>query len=377
MGMEHVGAGQLRRLLAAVMAVSSDLSLPMVLERIAESARELVNARYCALGVLDPTRTYLSEFITVGIDDDTRAAIGELPKGHGILGLLIIEPKPIRLPDLSAHADSFGFPAHHPPMTSFLGVPLFVRGEVFGNLYLTDKLDGDPFTDIDEELSMALASAAAVAIENARLHERTRELTLLEDRERIARDLHDTVIQRLFATGLALQGAQRLASEPEVQERVQKAVDDLDLTVRQVRSAIFELDTRRLPGRSLRREILDVAAEAARALGFEPAVRFDGPIDAAVPDDVAEHLLIALREMLSNVARHAQARHAVVDVTVGDELDLVVTDDGKGGAVGPTAVGHGVRNLVQRAEALGGEFTLGPGEDAVGTRARWQVPLTL
>src|SRR5206468_8953343 len=142
------------------------------------SARELVDARYCALGVLDPTKTYLSEFITVGLTDDQRAAIGELPKGHGILGLLILEPTSIRLPDLTEHPDSYGFPPHHPPMRSFLGVPILVRNEVFGHLYLTDKTSAEVFSDVDEELTVALSGAAGVAIENARLHARVRELDL-------------------------------------------------------------------------------------------------------------------------------------------------------------------------------------------------------
>jgi signal transduction histidine kinase len=355
--------------------VAADLSLPVVLRRIAESARELVDAEYCALGVLDPTHTYLSEFITVGIDDEGRAEIGELPKGHGILGLLILDPQPLRLPALSEHPDSFGFPPNHPPMTTFLGVPLFVRGEVFGNLYLTDKAGGDPFTDIDEELAVALASAAAVAIENARLHEQTSALGLLEDRERIARDLHDTVIQRLFATGLALQGASRLARDPELERRLQQAIDDLDTTVRQVRSTIFELDTRRIPGRSLRREILELVAESGRAMGFEPTVRFDGPIDSAVGDEVGEQLLAALRELLSNVARHAEASAVLVEVAVHDLLTVTVTDDGRGGVDGQAAVGSGLRNLLQRAEMLDGEFAIGPAPGDGGTEARWAVPL--
>jgi signal transduction histidine kinase len=325
--------------------------------------------------VLDPTRTHLSEFITVGIDEAARAAIGELPKGHGILGLLILEPEPIRLADLKDHPDSFGFPPNHPSMTTFLGVPIYVRGEVFGNLYLTEKEGGEAFTDVDEELAMALAAAAAIAIDNARLHAVAQELTLLEDRERIARDLHDTVIQRLFATGLALQSIQRLADRPEVQDRLQQAVDDLDVTVRQIRSAIFELDTRRMPGRSLRREVLDVASESARALGFEPNVRFDGPIDTAVPDPIAEHLLAVLREALANVARHARATRTVVEIRAGEALQLQVTDDGRGGAVGATAPGHGVRNMAQRADSLGGACEVRPGPDGRGTLVRWSVPL--
>ena len=370
---ERAGARQLRKLLDAVVTVGSDLSLPKVLERIVETAVTLVDARYGALGVLDPTRTYLAEFITVGLDESHRAKIGELPKGQGILGLLIVEPKALRLADIRDHPDSFGFVPHHPHMTSFLGVPIFVHGEVFGNLYLTDKRDEEGFTDIDEELTMALASAAAVAIDNARLHERSQELTLVEDRERIARDLHDTVIQRLFATGLALQGVVSRC-EPEVAERLQQAVDDIDDTVRQVRSTIFELDTRRMPGRSLRREVLDLCTEAARSLGFDPQVTFDGPVDSGIPDEISEHLLSTLREALSNVAKHAGARHAEVRLNVDDHVRLTVRDDGRGGVSGPTAVGHGMRNMAQRAERLGGTFGV-EDADGGGTVLRWTVPV--
>ena len=194
------------------MTVGSDLDLPAMLGRIVAAAVDLVDARYGALGVLDESGSRLAQFLTVGVDDQTRAAIGHLPEGRGILGLLIVEARPLRLPDLREHPDSFGFPAHHPPMGSFLGVPIRVRDEVFGNLYLTDKTTAEVFSDIDEELVVGLAAAAGVAIDNARLHARVQELALAEDRARIARDLHDTVIQRLFATGLSLQGAAALVT---------------------------------------------------------------------------------------------------------------------------------------------------------------------
>src|SRR5688572_19292097 len=250
----HAGPRQLRRLLDAVLVVGSGLDLAAALQRIIEAAAELVHARYGALGVLDETGNALSEFITVGVSESQRAAIGPLPKGHGILGLLIADPKPLRLPDLGEHPDSFGFPPNHPPMTSFLGVPIRVRDQVFGNLYLCDKADGDVFSDIDEEMTVALAAAAGVAIENARLHARVADVALFEDRERIARELHDNVIQRLFATGLALQGTIRLAGNPEVEARLHRAIDDLDDTIRELRSAIFELNIARQPGRSIRQD---------------------------------------------------------------------------------------------------------------------------
>jgi signal transduction histidine kinase len=347
-----------------------------VLQRIIHATVELADARYGALGVLDDRGTRLSEFITVGIDEEGRAAIGNLPEGHGILGLLIVEPRPIRLPDLRAHPDSFGFPPNHPPMRSFLGVPIRVRDQVFGNLYLCDKIGRDTFSDVDEEMVVALAVAAGIAIENARLHARVTVLALAEDRERIARELHDTVIQRLFATGLSLQSAVRLTEKPEVLERLQQAVDDLDTTVRDVRAAIFELHTARLPGRSARQEVLDLCAESARGLGFDPIIRFHGPIDATVDGAVADHTISVLREALANVARHASATNVEVHVTVHDQLlTLLVMDDGVGPPddVGP---GNGLANMRTRATELAGEVHLR--RRAVGgSELRWAVPLYL
>ncbi|HET9442512.1 MAG TPA: GAF domain-containing protein [Acidimicrobiales bacterium] len=370
---DYAGPRQLRRLLDAVMSVASDLDLPTVLRHIVEAARDLAGARYAALGVLDPERTHLAQFITVGLDEEQRASIGELPKGHGLLGVLITDPTPIRVPDLADHPERFGFPANHPPMTSFLGVPVYVRNEVFGNLYLTDKENGEGFSDIDQELVTSLAAAAAVAIDNARLHERQQELSLLADRERIGRDLHDSVVQRLFATGLAMQGTARLADSPEVAKRLHQHVDDLDGTIRQIRSAIFELDTARIPGPSLRREILDLTAGSARFLGFAPAVHLEGAIDASVPDRAAAHVLAVLREALSNVARHAAATSVDVAVRAGSDLWVEVVDDGVGRADGAEA-GDGLRNMARRAEELGGRVQVGPAGDR-GTAVRWVVPL--
>jgi GAF domain-containing protein len=188
------------------MAMSSD-TVSVVLRRIVTSACELLDAQYAALGVLGPgtnvEQIRLIEFITEGADEETIRGIGHYPIGRGILGLLIREPRPLRLHDLATHSESFGFPDGHPPMRSFLGVPVRVQDRVFGNLYLTEKRGSGDFTAGDEEIAVALAAAAGIAIENARLQERVRQLAVLEDRERMARDLHDTVIQRLFATGLA------------------------------------------------------------------------------------------------------------------------------------------------------------------------------
>jgi signal transduction histidine kinase len=375
---EFAGPRSLRRLLDAVLTVGSDLDLPAMLQRIVQAAADLVDARYGALGVLDDTRERLAQFITVGIDDEARAAIGHLPEGHGILGLLIVDAKPLRLPDLREHPDSYGFPPHHPPMRSFLGVPILVRDEVFGNLYLTDKTSAEVFTDVDEELVVGLAAAAGVAIENARLHTRVQDIALLEDRERIARDLHDSVIQRLFAIGLSLQGAAGLVrTEPAAAVgRVERAVDDLDVTVKQIRSAIFGLEplTRR-GGSGVRSQVLELVRESGAALGFEPTVLFDGPVDSSTTDRLAADLLATLREALSNVARHARAGR--VDVTVAvdaAEVLLRVADDGVGPPASDHAGGQGLDNMAARATRRGGSFHIGPATSN-GTVVEWRVPV--
>ncbi len=248
----------MRKLLDAVLTISSELELPAMLRQIVESAVDLSDATYGALGVLDDSGERLSQFITVGIDDDAHRAIGDLPEGHGILGVLIVDAKPLRLPDLTEHPDSYGFPPNHPPMRSFLGVPIRLRDEVYGNLYLTDKRTGEVFTDVDEELVVGLAAAAGVAIENTRLQERLQEAALSSDRDRIARDLHDSVIQRLFATGLSLQGALGVARSdlPTAMARISSAIDDLDTTVKQIRTTIFALEERQAPDGGLRTRLL-------------------------------------------------------------------------------------------------------------------------
>ena len=367
---------RLRGLVAAVLAIGSDLALPALLRQIVESAVTLLDARYGALGVLDDAGSGLSEFINVGLSPEQVAAIGHLPEGQGILGLLILEPTPLRLANLADHPDRFGFPEHHPSMHSFLGVPIRVRGRVYGNLYLTDKQGAAEFSAEDEILATALADAAGVAIEHLRLLARVRDLSLVEDRERIAADLHDTVIQRLFATGLSLQGLVRTIDDPAASERIQQAVDHLDDTIRQIRSTIFALQAPRVPGRTLRGEVLALATEVAASLNFEPHVRFEGLIDLGVTDAIAVQLLAVLREALSNVVRHAGASNVLVSIVV-TEADLIATisDDGVGAGAGERPGGKGLASLRHRADALGGTLELAPGDDGTGTSVRWQVPL--
>ncbi len=367
-------ARQMRRLLDAVLSIGAQLDLATVLQRIVEAAQDLVDARYGALGVLDERGDGLSQFITVGLSGDERAAIGPTPRGLGILGVLISDPRPLRLADLTAHPASTGFPANHPPMTSFLGVPVMVHGRVFGNLYLCDKLGGGPFTDSDETLCVALATAAGVAIDNARLHSRVAELVLVEERDRIARDLHDTVIQRLFAIGLSLQGVASMSMSSEVSDRLEEAVDELDTTVREIRSAIFELHSTRVGQSSLRRAATELVVESARSLGFEPSLYCEGPLDQ-IDRSLAENLLAVQREALSNVARHASASSAEVTILLSDGwLTLVVTDDGVGPGEVPVAGGRGLINMKERARQLNGDVELGP-RDGGGAVLTWRVPV--
>ena len=365
---------QLQALLDAVLLIETDVELPAVLRHIVEVACSLVDARYGALGVIDDTGRSLSEFVTVGFDQETIDTIGHLPEGVGILGLLILDPSPIRLTDLSHHPDSAGFPPGHPPMRSFLGVPVKIGDRIFGNLYLTEKQGADEFSEADKELISALASAAGIAVENARLHVRVRSLTVAADRERIARDLHDTVIQRLFATGLALQSSLPLIENAEVGERIEAAISDLDDTIRQVRTTIFGLEPPPTGERAVRARVLEICAEAARSLGFEPEVRFAGPIERLVPDRTATELLATLREALANVARHARASRAEVEVSVQDDLHLQVRDDGIGIEASHPSAGKGLANMRQRAEALGGSVALLALPDG-GTEVSWRVPL--
>jgi signal transduction histidine kinase len=374
---EPSGASSLEQLMEAVVTIGSDQDLPAMLRRIIQSASELVDARYGALGVLDDTRTRLSQFITVGLDESDPTITGELPQGHGILGLLIVDAKPLRLPDLRAHPDSFGFPPGHPAMRSFLGVPIRVRDEVFGNLYLTDKRSADEFSTADEELVVALAAAAGVAIENARLHAQVHAMALVEDRERIARSLHDTVIQRLFATGMSLQGTVRLLhTDPEAAvERIDAAVDDLDVTVKHIRTAIFGLEASRPNRDGTRARILTLVHQAIGALGFEPRVLLDGPVDTGMSQATAAELVATLREALSNVARHAKASRVDIEVVFADDVRLTVTDDGIG-PPGPDVLrGKGLANMEARAHRLGGTFELRPAEPK-GTTLEWRVPKT-
>ncbi|MEW2248897.1 GAF domain-containing protein [Streptomyces sp. NPDC006975] len=529
-------------LLEAVLSVGRELDLEQALYSIVEAAAVLVDAEYAALGVIGPDGKRLSAFHTIGVSDEQIARIGPFPEGHGILGELIRHPEPLRLAKLSQHPASYGFPAHHPPMNSFLGVPIRVRDQIFGNLYLTEKRGGVEFDEEDEAVLSTLAVAAGVAIDNARLYEESRlrerwlranaeitynlmsgagesqvlgliaerareitsaaltmvaipmegtdtlhvqlalgaeadrhqglvlpvdgtligeafagaapatsvditadarisveperfvglgpavavpigtdeavrgvvllvrragdtlfttkeieplqgfagqaavamelaehrrdaeEIAVLKDRDRIARDLHDLAIQRLFATGMTLQSTGRFIDHPEAGERVARAVDDLDETIKIIRSTIFGLRSRSgASGSGLRARVVRVAGEAAPVLGFTPGVRMEGLVDTDVPREIADQVVAVLSEALTNVARHARADRADVLVrTDGRTVDLTVTDNGVG--IRPGGRRSGLRNMAERAEQLGGGLDLStpPGG---GTTLVWSVPV--
>jgi len=529
---------RMQGLLSAVVSVAEDLSLDAVLERVVRSACKLLNARYGALGVIGEDQA-LSHFITVGIDEELTRKIGPLPTGHGVLGLLTSDPHPLRLHDLHDHPASYGFPKNHPPMVSFLGVPVRVRDTVFGNLYLTEKEGGEDFTAEDEELAVALAAAAGVAIENARLFEDGRRrsgwleacmyvmgrmmgdernitengldmiaataleesdsaLTLIgvssddgpdlyvaaaagerapllagrslaldspavaevlntglptvfndatdllgeedgtafgpviviplgpqgtnqgllilaksqgtgsyskivvemsavfgshvalalelarthrlreqimvfTDRDRIARDLHDVVIQRLFAAGLSIQSLQRFITDKTASERIRAVTTELDETIRDLRNTIYSLRVSSGETELLSDLILRAVRNAAKPLAFAPRLNLAGPIDSAIPDETAKHLLAVLSEGLSNAVRHSDAGAIEVTVTADiSHVTVIIDDDGVG--LGSPTHRSGLANMDQRARILNGSFAV-DSSDGAGTRLTWSVPV--
>ena len=372
-GHEMDDPSSLRRVLDAVLLIEADLELPVLLRHVIEEARAMTGARYGALGVLDDGHTHLAELITVGLEADQEGQIRERPTGRGVLGLLVANPEPLRLPQLSAHEESFGFPLGHPPMTSFLGVPIRVRDEVFGNLYLTDKVGWNEFTREDESLVTSLAVAAGIAIENARLHRLVQEQAVSNDRDRVAHDLHDTVIQTLYGAGLSLQGIAGAAQAADVSDQVSAVAATIEDAVVQLRSTIYELG---LTGgeRGIRARIISLLRELTVVAGFQVHNSFDGPVDSAISEVIAEQLLATVREAVTNVGRHAHATQANVRLSVAsDECLLQITDNGRGlEPIESPEGGLGLNNMRRRAEKLRGSFEVKsqPG----GTVLTWRVP---
>ena len=368
---------RLRRLLDAVLVIERDLSLRVVLETLVRESCVLASAQYAALGVLDDTGANLGEFITYGIDPGAEGRIPERPTGRGVLGLLITDAKPIRIKNVSDHPLAVGFPPNHPKMTSFLGVPISVGERVFGNLYLTNKLGAEEFDQDDETIISYLARAAAIAIENARLQSAVADYAMRADRERIARELHDEIIQRLFAIGLSLQTTLRIIIVPEAASRVQAAIDDLDEAIKRIRVTIFALEVSRERFReSFRARVLALVREMQPVLGFDASVTFTGPLDTLVDAALAGQVLQVLREALSNIAKHAQASTATVSLrAASDELSVLVEDNGRGMVGERSLTSRGIANMESRARDLGGSFDYGSSASLGGTFIRWSVPL--
>jgi signal transduction histidine kinase len=365
-----------RRLIEAGMALASEVSLDAVLQRIVDLAVELTGARYGALGVLTPDGQSIQEFITVGITPEERAALGDPPTGHGLLGALIREEGPVRIADIGADPRSVGFPPNHPPMTSLLGARIIGRGTVFGNIYLTDKRGAEMFDEEDERVLVVLATQAAIAVENARLYDETerrgrelQRLQVFEERERIAKELHDGVIQALFAVGMSLQGLASSSSDPELARRLEAAVEDVDVAIRDLRNYIFGLRPGILADRQLDQALKELATEFGSRSDVVTVVDVDGEAASALASRAGEVVQLA-REALSNVSRHAEATTCRVSLRRGaDGIVLEIDDDGRGFDVGASTPGMGLRNLRERVESLDGvlEVTSTPGE---GTTVR-------
>jgi signal transduction histidine kinase len=354
--------------------VAGQTGLIAVLRTTVDTAMELTRARYGALGVLGE-HGQLVDFIHAGIDPALAHRIGRLPQGRGLLGTITRSGECIVLDDLTQHPDAVGFPDHHPPMTSFLGVPVRAGDNVFGNLYLTEK--PEPFTEIDKELVEALAVIAGSAVSTARLHERLRGLALVEDRERIARELHDSVIQEIFAVGLSLQvAASQIETKPvDVSNRILDAVEQLDSSITTLRRYIFDIRERSIRPADLASELHELATQLAVPTEVDIRVSITG--DAGrVPPDLVETALQFAREGVSNALRHSGAPAVDVLVTVGSgELLVEIRDGGRGFDPETVARGMGLDNLVARAVQAGGKAEIISAPDG-GTVVRALLPLS-
>jgi signal transduction histidine kinase len=370
-------------LIQAGLALSAETELEAVLTRIVELAVDITGARYGALGVLGEDEPVIERFITEGVSDEVRAAIGHPPTGHGILGLLIREARPIRIPDIAVDPRAYGFPPNHPPMHSFLGAPVKAMGRLFGNLYLTEKIAAAAFTDDDQAAIEVLATQAGVAIENARLYDETRRaqrdlarLEVFEERERIARELHDGVIQSLFAVGMGLQGTAAMVADEDLAKRLEAAVEEVDRAIRDLRNYIFGLRPGILADRQLGQALQRLVSEFQSRSGVVTAIDVDEGIAAELSGRAADIVQIA-REVLSNVERHAGAatcRVTLLRGTTDGVAELVIDDDGSGFDPLTPGEGFGLENLRERVTTLGGtlEIESSRGE---GTRVQATLPL--
>ncbi|WP_300677571.1 GAF domain-containing protein [Nocardioides sp.] len=351
-----------------------------LLHKIVRIAATSTGARYAAIGVIAdlaeaPTR--LATFITYGLTEAEKRRLETPPSGRGMLGALIDAPVPVRVSEMSRDPRSAGLPPGHPPMRTLLGVPIRIGEEVFGNLYLTEKEGGGDFTETDEAVAVALASAVGVAVDRLWHQwrvgvERVATAAVHRERDRISRDLHDVVVQRLFAGGMELKRDIGLVGDDAVAARLDGVVDELDGVIRELRRTVFDL---RRVGDSddVQSEVTRLVARFESSLTFRPRVSFAGPVRWRVGPDLVAEVVAVVSEGLSNVARHAVATTAYVEVAiVGHDLVLRVADDGGGLPDGVRL--SGLSNLAERARARGGDFRVGPREPR-GTELVWQVPL--
>lgn len=346
---------RLSGLISAAAAVVGEVDLDRVLRTLVTEARAATGAEYAAIGVLG-SHGILSDFIYEGMDQQTAVDIGSLPQGRGVLGTVVREKSTIVLDDIAGHPDSYGFPDNHPPMKSFLGVPVRAGNKVFGNLYLTDKPGG--FNDDDVALVEALAYIAGSAVSTARLRERLKAMAIVEDRDRIARDLHDSVIQDLFAIGLSLQGLSERVGEESTSQILNLAVDQLHGTVEALRKYIYELRAVDEFREGLSSRLEDLTERMANAYPTTIHLDIEGPVDDVDPR-TAEELLKLVTEAVSNALRHSRAD----DVTISASRDvggvaIVISDDGSGFDPDTIEAGMGLLNMRERVQRLGGTFEI-------------------
>jgi signal transduction histidine kinase len=361
---------------AAALAISSNVGLDKVLRQIVESARGLAGARYAALGVPN-TESVLIQFVHSGMPDDLVKQIGHLPRGLGLLGALLHEGRTIRIPRIGDDPRSVGFPIGHPPMNSFLGVPIVGGSEVLGNLYLTEKIGADEFTAADQEVIELLAAHAAIAIQNARLYEQVGQLAIIEERSRIGMDLHDGVIQSIYAVGLTLESVRLLMArdQDKATELLDRAVDGLNDAIRDIRNFIMDLRPHRFTG-DLKQAVGRLVREFQANTMIPVSLTWPAEDLSALPLPAARTLFLTTQEALANIARHARASKVNISLTHnGGHLLLTVQDNGRGFDAGSQSqvVGHGLANMRARAEELKGAFDLHstPGR---GTTLHLKVP---
>jgi signal transduction histidine kinase len=365
---EAIPVSALEALDAATAAIAAEVSLEGVLQVIADRLRPLVGASYAALGIVGRDHR-IARFITSGIDEAARLEIGALPQGHGILGLLISEQRSLRIDDVMTDPRRHGFPPGHPPMHSFLGVPVVLAGRPVGNLYLTGKIGGPRFTMADQRLVETFARQAAMAIHTARLHDGLARMALLQERERIGRDLHDGIIQALYAVGLSLEDVPEMMGldRPGAEDRIDRAIDDIHRSIRDIRGFIFGLRRDEVDDVDVRAGLERLAAELTR--GTTMAIDVDIRDEPALDPTDAGNLLQIAREALSNAARHSDATRVMVSLALtGDVLELRIADDGQGfDPATATRPGHqGIGNMRARALSLGAtlDVTSEPGSGA-------------